>query len=218
MFYNSLKRKGKGDDVAPEDVIRMVAIHNNMNEQTWQQLLFWERFHCNKCDDPRLLRFTGRPDDLSPKARMYTLMGYTAPFDRHDWIVDRCGTEVRYIIDYYHDSKLPVDQHLPAQHDLNAKTQILLDVRPALDSPTAVLDRARMLLLRALGGQPAAPPGWPNQPLPPNAGAAAPRAEKKEWTKEQKRFLDTMDRMQAQCRSQIQALKVSPCKLCEMIP
>ena len=23
------------------------------------------------------------------------------PFDRHDWIVDRCGTEHRYIIDYY---------------------------------------------------------------------------------------------------------------------
>ena len=23
------------------------------------------------------------------------------PFDRHDWTVDRCGKEVRYIIDYY---------------------------------------------------------------------------------------------------------------------
>ena len=27
-----------------------------------------------------------------------------APFDRHDWIVDRCGREVRYVIDFYaHD-------------------------------------------------------------------------------------------------------------------
>lgn len=24
------------------------------------------------------------------------------PFDRHDWFIDRCGKEVRYIIDYYH--------------------------------------------------------------------------------------------------------------------
>ena len=143
MFYNSLNRKGKGNDVTPEDVIRMVAIHNNMNEQTWRQLLFWERLHCNKCDDPRLLRFTGRPDDLSPTARIYTLMGYKGPFDRHDWIVDRCGTEVRYIIDYYHDPKLPVDEKLPAKHDLDAKTQIVLDVRPALDSPAAAFDRAQ---------------------------------------------------------------------------
>ena len=26
---------------------------------------------------------------------------YELPFDRHDWIVDRCGKDVRYIIDYY---------------------------------------------------------------------------------------------------------------------
>jgi cytochrome c heme-lyase len=26
---------------------------------------------------------------------------YEYPFDRHDWIVDRCGKDVRYIIDYY---------------------------------------------------------------------------------------------------------------------
>jgi hypothetical protein len=23
------------------------------------------------------------------------------PFDRHDWVVDRCGQEVRYVIDFY---------------------------------------------------------------------------------------------------------------------
>ena len=26
---------------------------------------------------------------------------YDKPFDRHDWYVNRCGREVRYIIDYY---------------------------------------------------------------------------------------------------------------------
>ena len=28
-------------------------------------------------------------------------MGYQAPFDRHDWVVDRCGTRVEYVIDFY---------------------------------------------------------------------------------------------------------------------
>lgn len=30
-------------------------------------------------------------------------MGAPLPFDRHDWYVDRCGTEVRYVIDFYFD-------------------------------------------------------------------------------------------------------------------
>jgi hypothetical protein len=38
MFYNSLVRKGKGQDVKPDDVSMMVAIHNNMNEKTWRQV------------------------------------------------------------------------------------------------------------------------------------------------------------------------------------
>jgi Cytochrome c/c1 heme lyase len=58
------------------------------------------------------------------------------PFDRHDWIVDRCGTEVRYIIDYYHDDtkdkgldKVPQ----PSAKDLTVQS-ITMHVLPALDS------------------------------------------------------------------------------------
>lgn len=40
MFYNSLVRKGKGQDVKINDVSMMVAIHNNMNEKTWRQVRF----------------------------------------------------------------------------------------------------------------------------------------------------------------------------------
>ena len=43
---------------------------------------------------PRLKRFQGRPQDYSPKARLLNLLGYKLPFDRHDWVVDRCGREV----------------------------------------------------------------------------------------------------------------------------
>jgi hypothetical protein len=41
------------------------------------------------------VRFVGRPQDYSPKARLLNLLGYKLPFDRHDWVVDRCGREVR---------------------------------------------------------------------------------------------------------------------------
>ena len=37
----------------------------------------------------------------SPLARLQSLVGGQRPFDRHDWVVDRCGEEVRYVIDFY---------------------------------------------------------------------------------------------------------------------
>ena len=38
-------------------------------------------------------------------ARFASWFGGGLPFDRHDWIVDRCGQEVRYIIDFYFDDE-----------------------------------------------------------------------------------------------------------------
>lgn len=62
---------------------------------------------------------------------------YELPFDRHDWIVDRCGKEVRYIIDYY-DGGVTDEQYRFA----------LLDVRPAMDSFGNAYDRARVCVMR----------------------------------------------------------------------
>jgi cytochrome c heme-lyase len=62
---------------------------------------------------------------LTPKARWNTLMGYQPPFDRHDWIVDRCGTQVEYVIDFYSGK----DEGKPGK-SLN----FYLDVRPKLNS------------------------------------------------------------------------------------
>ncbi len=59
--------------------------------------------------------------------------GYKLPFDRHDWVVDRCGHDVRYVIDFYSGASQP-----------GAPASMYLDVRPALDSLGAVWDRARM--------------------------------------------------------------------------
>ena len=55
----------------------------------------WEALHARQCGEPRLKRFQGRPNDHSPKARLLNLLGYKLPFDRHDWVVDRCGRDVR---------------------------------------------------------------------------------------------------------------------------
>lgn len=54
-----------------------------------------------ECGSPKLKSFGGKATEFSPRARMRSWMGYELPFDRHDWIVDRCGKDVWYIIDYY---------------------------------------------------------------------------------------------------------------------
>jgi Cytochrome c/c1 heme lyase len=42
----------------------------------------------------------------SPLARVSNWFGAQLPFDRHDWWVDRCGREVRYVIDFYYNEDL----------------------------------------------------------------------------------------------------------------
>ena len=100
---------------------------------------------------------------------------FVRPFDRHDWLVDRCGREVRYIIDFYDGGTLtppPAQSSTPASTETNTaasassagtetQTQTttqtpgagsisctLLDVRPALDSPGALFDRVRVAYRR----------------------------------------------------------------------
>lgn len=62
---------------------------------------------------------------------------YELPFDRHDWIVDRCGKDVRYVIDYYDGGIVDKDYRFA-----------LLDVRPAMDSVGNVWDRMRVTYMR----------------------------------------------------------------------
>ncbi|CAE7921867.1 cchl, partial [Symbiodinium sp. KB8] len=133
MFYNAMKRKGY--EAKEEDMSNIVAIHNAVNERTWMEIMKWEQHHFKTCPQPKLQRFRGRPNDLSVKAQWRTMTGAQPPFDRHDWVVDRCGTEVRYIIDYY-TGKAPRETVAPS---------FFLDVRPALDRPGAFLERGAQL-------------------------------------------------------------------------
>jgi cytochrome c heme-lyase len=133
MFYNAMKRKGWRPQ--EEDVNAVVAIHNAVNEKAWDEVRRWEATLHPKCE-PKLISIRGLSQTHSPKARLFTLLGYEAPFDRHDWQVDRCGEQVRYIIDYY--SQTPSSDA--------AVGALQLDVRPALDSPTAAWDRLRKIV------------------------------------------------------------------------
>lgn len=143
MFYNALARKGKLGDTKESDIESVVALHNNMNERTWQQVVEWEKLAGEP--DPKLLKFEGRPSDLSPKARVkYWLFQHPLPFDRHDWTVLRGdGTTVRYLIDYYHDETQSSDEQgsgMPSLTDTIPSLQV--DVRPALDRPSDLYQRA----------------------------------------------------------------------------
>lgn len=154
QFYNALTRKGKmgtqdgaAAAAAEEDMASVVALHNNMNEKTWAKVVEWERQTYRADATPKLLKFLGRPHDLSPKARLkHHLLGHPLPYDRHDWTVLRDdGTTVRYVIDYYYDetrARETEESGMPQLHDRDATPSLLVDVRPALDGPGQLYARA----------------------------------------------------------------------------
>jgi cytochrome c heme-lyase len=107
QMYNALLRKGF-DDTPADAIESMVAVHNFLNEGAWDEILGWERRFAgglregwDNCiegeerfelksmfaamHDPstrppsKLLRLQGRPQDMTPKARILQLLGWTFP-------------------------------------------------------------------------------------------------------------------------------------------
>ncbi|KAM3503178.1 hypothetical protein MY11210_008815 [Beauveria gryllotalpidicola] len=101
MFFDAMKRKGYDARVA--DMKTVVPIHNAVNERAWKEIQEWEAPYLAKsqCGGPKLQSFANKMDRMTPTARLNTILGFTAPFDRHDWVIDRCGTKVEYVIDFY---------------------------------------------------------------------------------------------------------------------
>ncbi|TEY76465.1 hypothetical protein BOTCAL_0058g00120 [Botryotinia calthae] len=167
QMYNALLRKGYTDTDATA-VESMVSVHNFLNEGAWAEIVEWERRfgkglfkgweNCRRGEEgskagaeiganedevpqPKLVRFMGRPKEMTPKAAMIQAMGWAfpekygtePPFDRHDWFVQReyngQKKEVRYIIDYYSGGEEPTGEPI-----------FYLDVRPAL-TPTQAVER-----------------------------------------------------------------------------
>jgi cytochrome c heme-lyase len=100
----------------------------------------------SRCGGVRLVSFKGDSKKLTPKARWRILLGYVLinclhtirpdscilisyqrPFDRHDWVVDRCGTRVHYVIDYYTGK---IGPNSGGGNPLS----FYIDARPALDN------------------------------------------------------------------------------------
>ncbi|KAH6647869.1 cytochrome c/c1 heme-lyase [Truncatella angustata] len=169
QMYNALLRKGYNDtDITA--VESMVSVHNFLNEGAWAEIMEHEKRFAGglmkgwqlcsageqnfdkmarkygyekEIDDlaPSLVRFQGRPQEMTPKAAMIQVMGWLypsmfatePPFDRHDWFVTREANgqqkEVRYIIDYYSGGE-----------EANGEPVFFLDVRPAV-TPTQACER-----------------------------------------------------------------------------
>jgi cytochrome c heme-lyase len=130
MFFEAMKRKNYSP--VATDMSTIVPIHNAVNEKAWSEIKEWERRFSwsreenQKCGGPRLHSFSGDSKNLSPKARWNSLLGYQTPFDRHDWVVERCPGQgrVEYVIDFY-----------AGKDDGKRKgLSFYLDVRPKLNS------------------------------------------------------------------------------------
>lgn len=131
-----MKRKGHPNP-NPQDMSSIVPIHNAVNERAWEQIQQWEKgWGSERCGGPKLLSFAGDSKKLTPKAywNVY-VMGYKKPFDRHDWVVDRCGTPVEYVIDFYKGKEMH-----------GVPLAFYLDVRPKVNGWEGLKMRvARML-------------------------------------------------------------------------
>lgn len=107
QMYNALLRKGYSDtDVTA--VESMVSVHNFLNEGAWAEIMEWEKRFAGglkkglqlcsagehnfdkmarrygyekELDDlaPSLVRFQGRPTEMTPKAAMIQVMGWIYP-------------------------------------------------------------------------------------------------------------------------------------------
>lgn len=74
QFFSAMQRKNHKP--RKEDMRTVVPIHNAVNEKAWEEVLMWEAgMGGEKCGGPRLISFSGRPKDLTPKAWFKTLAG-----------------------------------------------------------------------------------------------------------------------------------------------
>lgn len=164
QFFEALMRKGNtpGSTSSASELATTVAsiipIHNAVNERAWKEIVSWENQAptsdpgSTKCGGPKLYSFRGlgvEEQFLSPRARINGLLGYQRPFDRHDWVVERCGGEkVEYVIDFYQGRSAGGSS--AAGLGANAgpgKLNFYLDVRPKLNS----LEGWRMRFTRFTG-------------------------------------------------------------------
>ncbi|KAI5965728.1 CYT2 [Candida pseudojiufengensis] len=134
QFFEAMVRKNWNPN--SNDMKVIVPIHNLVNERCWKHIMIWEGNNYKKameeCGGITLTSFKGDSKKLTPRAWFKTqLLGHNGPFDRHDWIINRCGKEIEYVIDFYNGEN----------------NQVMLDVRPKLNS----FEGFKLRIGRALG-------------------------------------------------------------------
>lgn len=135
QFFEAMMRK-KWDPHA-KDMETVVPIHNSVNERVWNYIKLWENGQGGEsCGGVQLTSFKGESKKLTPRAWIRSqILGFSKPFDRHDWSVDRCGKSIDYVIDFY------------SEDNESSGPQIYLDVRPKLNS----VEGCRLRLMKSLG-------------------------------------------------------------------
>ncbi|KIX95644.1 uncharacterized protein Z520_08764 [Fonsecaea multimorphosa CBS 102226] len=147
QFFHAVMRKQTLSSSNPSDLAQSISsiipIHNAVNEQAWVLIKRWEKGTSDACGGPKLLSFQGLGAGAkSPKARWNSLWGYTEPFDRHDWVVQRCdGSKVEYVIDFYQGKASESKNGKQGNSALN----FYLDVRPKLNTMEGWRMRAEQL-------------------------------------------------------------------------
>jgi cytochrome c heme-lyase len=144
QLYRALKRKNK--PIEKSDALQVATVHNAVTDNTWVAIQEYEQLHSSQCSNSTLSKFQGMDGIYSIKAKLVSMLtGGQLPFDRHDWYVDRCGTEVKYVIDYY------------SVEDMNVETgevdiAYYIDARPA-PTVAGLFDRARLSLQKYKAGE-----------------------------------------------------------------
>ena len=147
QVFNAMKRKG-WQGIEETSIPSFLQIHNSVNERSWKQLCDWEQETSslsggNNDKDITLVRFQGRPNTLTPKAFILSSLGLAPkPFDRHDWYIDNgVDHEKRYVLDFYMYEDGPSTRG--GGGSAGGIPRVEIDVRPAMDTPQAVLARVQ---------------------------------------------------------------------------
>ena len=135
QFFEAMLRKNW--DPHSEDMKTVVPLHNTVNERVWNSIKLWEQGQGGEsCGGIQLTSFKGDAKKLTPRAWFRSaILGFSKPFDRHDWTVNRCGSSIDYVIDFYHEDNETLGPN------------IYLDVRPKLNTVEGV----RLRLFKTLG-------------------------------------------------------------------
>jgi len=137
QLFRALMRKDK--PIEASDASSVAAVHVAVTDNTWQCILEYEKLHAKSCPQgPTLSRFQGMDGIYSFKAQIMMRLWGMRPFDRHDWYVNRCGKEVKYVIDYY-------SYETPTGPAGSGETAIdyFIDARPA-PTVAGLWDRSRV--------------------------------------------------------------------------